>query len=266
MSLSVVCYPTPGKAKARRLLEAFAQGAGGRVAAAIPARLEDGAAAFYGVTAATKHLWHQARTEQRPRFYLDNAYFDAGREKYFRATCNALQAFELLPPAPERFARLGVAMQPWRRDGRHIVVCPQSDEFMRTCCNWAGGAVAWLEEVLQTLNAHTDRPIVVRHWQRNKASAAASLGRELKGAWALVTHMSAAANEALVAGVPVFVTGLCAATPMASGALAQIEKPLRPDGRLEWAAGLAGAQWTVEEMKIGRAWRALGTEEKRDAA
>lgn len=257
MSLSVVCYPTPGKAKARRLLEAFAQGAAGRVVEFIPPRLEDGSAAFYGLTRDTRHLWDQARREQLPRYYLDNAYFDVARERYFRVTRNALQAFELQPTAPDRFAKLGVAMQPWRRDGRHIVVCPQSDDFMRLCCSWGGGAVAWLEEVLQTLNAHTDRPIVVRHWQRNKGLAAASLARDLKGAWALVTHMSAAANEALVAGVPVFVTGLCAATPMASGALAQIEKPLRPDGRLEWAAGLAGAQWTVEEMKNGTAWRAL---------
>jgi hypothetical protein len=53
----------------------------------------------------------------------------------------------------------------------------------------------------------------------------------------------------------VFVTGLCAATPMASGELSRIESPSCLEGRAEWAAGLAGAQWTEDELRSGAAWR-----------
>lgn len=84
-----------------------------------------------------------------------------------------------------------------------------------------------------------------------------TLQEDLKDAHCVVTHMSAAANEALIAGVPVFVTGLCAASPLASGSLKEIEHPRYPSGREEWLAGLAGAQWTLDEFRRGIAWRAL---------
>ncbi len=254
---SVTCYPSPGKGKSKSLLGAFAAGAGGRVVDGVPAALEPGPAAFYGVVKETRHLWEQVRRERRAYYYLDNSYFDCARGKAYRVTRNALQAFETQPPARERFAALGVCVQPWRRSGRHILVCPQSDAFMRDMCTWSGGVNAWQEEVLESLRIHSDRLIIMRHWSADKVGLGKTLVEDLKNAWALVTHSSAAAITALLAGVPVFVTGLCAATPMASGALERIESPLYPDGRTDWAAGLAGAQWTVDEIRDGTAWRAM---------
>lgn len=256
-SPSVTCYPSPGKGKAKSLLGAFAEGAGGQVVHGAPGALEPGAAAFYGVTKELKHLWEQTRREQRHYYYLDNSYFDGARGAQFRVTRNALQAFERLPPDRARFAALNVTVQPWRRNGRHIVVCPQSDAFMRDMCSWTGGVLAWQEDVLGTLNQYTSRPIVMRHWSADKDALGKTLLEDLKNAHALVTHSSAAAVTALLAGVPVFVTGLCAATPLASGELSRIESPLYPEGRADWAAGLAGAQWTVDELRDGVAWRAL---------
>lgn len=256
-SHSVTCYPSPGKGKAKALLSAFAEGAGGRVVHGAPAALEAGPAAFYGVSKELKHIWIQALQERREYYYLDNSYFDGARGVQFRVTRNALQAFTLLPPARERFAGLKVVVQPWRKNGRHIIVCPQSDDFMRGMCEWPGGVVAWQQEVLGSLREHTSRPIVVRHWSSDKAALGKTLIEDLKDAHALVTHSSAAAVTALLAGVPVFVTGPCAATPLSSGALSEIESPLCPDVRTDWAAGLAGAQWTLEELSNGDAWRAL---------
>ena len=71
--MSVVGYPTPNKGKARALLNAFCGGAGGDVVTEIPKRLLPGAAAFYGVTEATVHLWKQAKAEGRDWYYIDNA-------------------------------------------------------------------------------------------------------------------------------------------------------------------------------------------------
>lgn len=237
------------------MLEAFAAGAGGVVCTS--GQLQPGAAAFYGVVEATLPLWRQAMAAGRSWYYLDNAYFDAVRGKQFRVTRNALQARGDEAPAWARYAALGFDVQPWSRGGRHIVVCPQSDWFMRGICGWNDGAGGWLRAVLTILKAHTDRPIVVRHWKADKSAAAVDLAADLSGAWALVTHSSAAANEALVAGVPVFTTGLCAATRMGSSELFNIERPRRPDGRRQWAAALAGQQWTIEELREGAAWRAV---------
>ena len=57
--------------------------------------------------------------------------------------------------------------------------------------------------------------------------------------------------------MPVFCTGVCAATPMASGPLSNIEEPRLPTRREEWAAALADRQWTVDELRDGVAWRVL---------
>jgi hypothetical protein len=133
----------------------------------------------------------------------------------------------------------------------------QSEHFMRHVAGYDGGAAQWQRDVLGTLQKHTDRPIVVRHWVRDKAERAKTLHQDLEGAWALVTHTSAAANEALLAGVAAFVTGPSAALPMALSQLQSIEYPRRAEGREAWAAALAGRQWTVEDLKSGTAWRAL---------
>jgi hypothetical protein len=121
----------------------------------------------------------------------------------------------------------------------------------------SGAGEEWLRTVGSILKLQTARPVRVRRWNRDKDKAARTLQADLQGAWALVTHMSAAANEALLAGVPVFLTGRCAATPMESGPLSMIEQPRLPDGREEWAAGLAAMQWTLDEMRAGMAWKAL---------
>jgi hypothetical protein len=248
----VVGYAQPGKEKSRVIVEAFVAGCGGRLSGS--ATLEPGPAAFYGVVG-LEPLWRAAR-ERGEYFYGDNSFFDAARGTHFRFAKNQLQAE---PGAPDwgRFKALGLKVKPWRRDGRHIVVAMQSDHFMKEVAAWPGGAQGWQESVITRLKQATERLIVVRHWSRDKASHAASLRRDMDGAWALVTHASAAANEALLDGIPVFVTGQCPALRMGLSQLEGIENPRRPDGREEWAAGLAALQWTIQELRSGLEWRAL---------
>ena len=214
--------------------------------------LEPGAAAFYGVVG-IEHLLRRAIAEGREWWYGDNAYLDAVRGKYFRFARNAMQ-WPYAPPDYARLRAIGVTVRPWRRSGRNVVVVEQSEHFLKLC-----GREYWLGNALRAIKAQSDRPVKVRRWSRDKAKAVRGLAADLKDAWCLVTHMSAAATEAVLAGVPVFVSGPCAAVPMASGDLANIETPKYPDGREEWAARLAAAQWTMDELRSGLAWRTLNT-------
>lgn len=250
---SVFCYPTPGKIKADMICAAFAQGAGG-VRTDPRQGLQPGPAFFYGVTEATMAVWKRAVDEGQDWFYCDNSYFDRGRQASFRVTKNAFQLSALAVPSFKRLDAVGVRMQPWKTpaDG-HIVVCEQSREFMHL----SGFGSGWLEWVERQLDKATARKVVVRRWNRDKKKMADTLNEALEGAWALVTHMSAAANQALIAGIPVFTTGGCAASPLAGGVLSSIESPVYPNDREAWAAGLANNQWTVEEMRDGTCWRAL---------
>lgn len=252
---AVTGYAGTGKAKARAVCRAFVDGSGGgAVLQPPPRRLRSGAAAFFGVTEATQHLWQQARAERRDWYYLDNAYFDAARGRAFRATRNAVQARGDEAPDWPRYARLGLQIAPWRRGGRHVLVVAQSLTYMRVV---AGTRGHWWRDALALLARHTDREIVVRGWRSNKPALAATLHEALRDCWALVTWSSAAANEALLAGVPVFAAGPCAASALALADLRRIESPIYPPGRARWAAALAGRQWTLDELRDGTAWRTL---------
>lgn len=257
--MEIVGYPTPGKAKARVILEHFCKGAMGRVCADIPKQLPDGVVpVFYGVTPATVHLYRQARLQGRDWVYIDNAYFDAVRGKYFRATRNRLQATGRGVSDGKRFKALGVQIQPWRApagpDG-HVLLCPQSAEFMEVVVDYPGD---WTRDTLQALKQITFRPLRVRPWQRDKTKWYATLSADLKHCAALVTYSSASAITAMLAGVPAVVTGTdCISHCIASTALHMVDEPARSEDRARWAAVVADHQWTLEEMASGLCWEMM---------
>lgn len=250
----MIGYPTPGKQKARLILEAFCAGAGGKVADPIPDELLPGPAAFYGVTPATKHLWDQARREGRDWVYIDNAYFDVCRGTYYRVTKNRLQHSGVGKSNGLRLKRLPVDIKPWKKTGSYLILAPQSDEFMKVCAEYPG---SWINDTLAQLRKVTTRTIDVRVWNRDKVQAYKDLRRLLPQCWAVVTYSSASAITAMLEGVPAFVTAEdCIAKVIANTDLSKIERPEYSE-RLEWAQVVADNQWTLEEMRSGLCWSML---------
>lgn len=185
-------------------------------------------------------------------YYCDHAYFE--RFRYFRVTRNAFQHDGLGDAEPERWESLGIPFRPWRRGGRHILVCPPDAGYARMHTHI--DPAAWLADVLSRLRAVTDRPIRVRDRHAFEKYGVPLLA-DLDDAWALVTHASNAAVEAVIAGVPVFCLGECAALAMGRLELERIEQPLYPD-REPWLWSLATNQWTLAEIAAGLCWRAIG--------
>lgn len=262
--MTVTAYPTPGKEKARIICEAFASGCGGRVARQIPDKLLPGAAMFYGVTPATVHLLEQAKREGRDWFYADNSYLDPCRETYFRVTRNALQHSGMGGSDGSRFASLGIRIHAWQqpKPNGHILICPQSDEFLALLCGQAKG---WSQRIAvsieQMFNAGSPyRSIIVRHWQHDKAAAYRTLPAALVNCHVVVTWSSASAITAILRGIPAIVLAEdCIARPVARHSLAELENPLRieGDGLRHWANILADQQWTLDEMRSGLCWKML---------
>ena len=249
------------KPKGARLLEAFCHGAGGRLAREVPATLPpDVEPIFYGVTETTRHLWQQAKDEGRNWHYADNAYLDPCREQYFRVTHNRLQHSGVGPSDGARWRevseRFGIQIKPRRAEGRHVLLCPQSDQFMRTVVGYEG---SWLDDTLEELRKYTDRELRVRPWNGDKRAWYRTLPDDLVGCHALVTYSSASAITALLAGVPALVTAEdCISRPVADSALEHIDMPFAPHEFLElWLRVVADNQWTIDEMASGLAWRAL---------
>jgi len=241
----VTAYPVAGKQKSLDLCVAFIRGCGGQIAS----RYRPGPAVFYGVDHSNEDCWRQARLAGDDIYYIDNSYFDAMRQRSFRVTKNRLQHSGAGVSDGRRFAALGIRVAPWRGQGGHVVVCQQSDLFMRRIAGFDGN---WTASVVRRLQAATSREIRVRPWSRNKIRIGATLGADLAGAHAVVVWSSAAAVAALIAGIPVVVESEdCAARCMA-GSVAQIEALPMPD-RENWLGVLADNEWTIPELTDGTA-------------
>lgn len=161
----------------------------------------------------------------------------------------------------------GLLAQPWTLTGNHILLAGMGDK----------GALAegfepeqWERQAIDILQAATDRPILYRpkpSWKTAKPipgtlysdPAKRVVEDELQNCWAVVTHHSNVAVDALVAGVPTFCWGGVAAD-LSSQKLHQIERPIYAEGRDGWMADIAYTQWSVAEMERGDCWRHLRTE------
>lgn len=243
-------YVAVGEATSPKFCQAFATGCGGDIVA--DGQLRPGPVALFGSPQRWAML-NQAIAEGRNWYYGDHAYF--GRFQYYRVTKNAYQhdgtpLKGLNRSAYRRWEQHGVQLADWRKNGDHIVICPPDVSFAQLH-NF--NATQWLAHVIETLIQYTTRSFRVRRRHGNNRP----LSRDLEGAWALVTYTSNAAVEALCAGVPTFCLGRCGASALSLHDLTQIEAPIYPSNRLEWAATLACSQWTLKEITAGKCWEAI---------
>lgn len=247
MMILPTSYIALGERTSPRFCSVFSKGCGGGDMAD-DTILRNGPMALFGSPA----LWTmfvQAQAEGRTWYYGDHGYFRRG--EYYRVTRNKMQHGGHGRAKSVRLDRLGVKIDKWKKGGKHILVCAPDQKFASLM---GFNAAMWETDIIRFLAAHTDRPIVVRHRDEYIKS---SLTDQLENCWALVTYVSNAAVEAIMCGVPVFCTSICAASTMGLTDLTKIEYPYRPHWRRQWAANLAANQWTLQEIKDGVCWRAL---------
>jgi hypothetical protein len=103
---------------------------------------------------------------------------------------------------------------------------------------------AWIHSVTAEIKKYSNRKIVVRYKELMPKD---DIDEAIQDAWCVVTHVSAAALDALRLGVPVITTGECAATPLATP-LSEINNPRLSEGRQMLFSMLASCQFTPEEM------------------
>lgn len=251
-----VSYYAPQEQSSPRFAFAFARGCNGTMTDETD--LFPGPVALFGSPSRWPVL-RQAQAQGRDWYYADHGYFGKGR--YYRVTRNAYQHDGRGLGSPERFAALHRPIQPWQSGGGHVLICPNSDVYFGL--HGLGGS-QWLRNVMHKLRRHTDRKLRVR-WKTQRQSR--PIAADLSGAWLVVVYSSAAALDALIAGVPV-----CTLAPFASTVrmgltdLSAVEHPIRPDDREAFLHVLASQQWTLPEMMAGRAWRDLQQHEDTRAA
>jgi hypothetical protein len=124
-----------------------------------------------------------------------------------------------------------------------------------SCSRFFGRAIGldvpgWIATIEARLRAATDRPILIR-----PKYSATPLAGDLRDAWALVTHSSNVAVDAVLAGIPVFVAPTSPAASVGRSDL-DIEHP-RIGDRDAWWTSLMCQQFTLSEMADGTAWRLM---------
>jgi hypothetical protein len=164
----------------------------------------------------------------------------------------------------QRADKLAMCLQPWHQ-GDHVLIAMQRTDSEQ----WAGlpAAEQWLENTVNLIRKHTDRPIVVRPHPRQRLNPIpgvqiqqpqalrgtydefdfrSSLGR----AWAVVNENSGPGSQAIIDGVPAFVGADSMAMPVANTDFAFIEKPRMPE-RSAWLEQLCHTEWTLGEITSG---------------
>jgi hypothetical protein len=212
---------------------------------------DDNPFAIYGQVWGAERLLPTAIRRKRPFWYIDNGYWKPGRggpHGYYRVTYRGMAPVFLKDSAIDRAQSMNARMMPWRRSGRHILFALPGREY--------GSAIGlnmadWIIRSRRHLAGRTSRPIKERDkW------CPRPLEHDLRDCWAVVTHSSNVAVDAVIAGIPVFVESGSPAAPVGNLSLDALETPVMPD-RDAWWSSLMSQQFTLQEMRDGTAYKLL---------
>lgn len=180
------------------------------------------------------------------RYFLGTEWYSVGVRQH--NGCGSLPA-----PNKERWQNLGIELQPWKTDGRELVLLATRGMGSSVTREPAG----WLKALEHSLRRQTKRRVRVRqHPGPQFAVPKIALEDDLRDAWAAVTWGSSAGLKAIAMGVPVFHglpgwIGRTAARP-----LGNIEKRFLGD-RAPMFHQVASAMYSLQEIESGKAFRCL---------
>lgn len=147
-----------------------------------------------------------------------------------------------------RWEALGIELQPWRKDGKHILIPAQRGIGSKTMAS----PHAWHGKAAGKLRTTQKRPVVVRAHPMGKKPAK-PLAMDMAGAWCTFIWGSSVGVHSLIAGIPVvydaphFICEGCCTRGMGT-----IEAPMMDDARrLAAMQRMACGQWSVDELASG---------------
>ena len=208
-----------------------------------------------GMIRAVKHAEQQGNNY----YYIDNGYFgNYPNKRFFRIIKNATHDTRPIIDRPDdRLKTANIQTKPFSKGSRIIVAPPSPKSFTL----WDIDQPTWIEQTVNELKKHTDRPISIREKRSRKDRLHNDTIQEdlANDCHCLVTYNSVAAVEALIEGKPVITLGPNAATHLATHRLSDVENIKIPteEEREAWLRHLAYSQFTHQEMINGTAWRIL---------
>jgi hypothetical protein len=257
----------------------FTQGCNGTPTSWEEARdYHDNTIILYGaqMIKAVKHCWENDINF----FYIDNGYIGnvQNKKQYHRVIQNHVHDLRPIIERPRDRLQSVIWFIEWIRSksdrkanlvkptllhpkpfapGRSILVAPPSPKSFTL---WDIDQEQWIEETVNEIKKHTDRPIRIRLKRaRDERFVENTMEEDLKECHCLVTYNSVSALEALINGKPAFTLGPNAAQHLCYDDLAKIENPYIPhsDEVDALLRHLSYSQFTRKEMASGAAWDIL---------
>jgi hypothetical protein len=215
-----------------------------------------------------KKIIHKCWDNHRDFYYMDTGYFGNERTatnpngwKYWhRIVKNDLQHGEIIPRKDDRFRHFKKQFQPWKKNGRKILIAKPDEKPMRF---YNYDLNEWLSHTVEEIKKYTDRPIEIRDRAAKRIDR--TVHNTLQEAldddvFALVTFNSVAATESIFHGIPAFTLAPSnAASPVSLQDLSKINEPYYPDSDklYAWGCHLAYGQFHNSELRNGKAMEIL---------
>jgi hypothetical protein len=220
-----------------------------------------------------KSIWDRYRNQGKPVVVLEvgglrrNLSFKVGINGINRDADFANQEFD-----DTRWHLFEQEMRPWNQTGDLIVICGQHDSSEQ----WKGlpNMSSWIEKQIKEIRKYTTRPILVRPHPRNiinfdekkftnvkvrhpkrdyRTYDDTDFKSTLERTWAVVNHSSNPAMEAVMKGIPVFVSESSLCHDVGNTKLHDINTPAMPN-RYQWANKLSYTEWFEDEIEQGIPW------------
>ena len=205
--------------------------------------------ALVKVLEARKQTYWFTDTPYFGRFDNNNLKLD---NHYWRICKNRIHVPFIKGCKSDRFEKFEMKVQAPNFKGKNILVCPSSPNI-----NQYLGRPDWLNETIEEIKKHTDRPIKVREKPRGRGTSGPSeakvpLSEDLKDTWVCVTSCSISAVEAQCMGIPTICDVKSFAESVSANHFADIENPYFV-GAEDWIYSLSYQQFTPEEFTNGKA-------------
>ena len=223
-----------------------------------------------------QRIWQQYRSAGKPVIVLEVG--GLRRNESFKIGINGVNAkadFANETFDDKRWPLFRHTFKPWKDTGNKIIVLGQH----HTSEQWAGmpSMDKWFEKQIQEIRKHTDRAIEIRPHPRNPIGLDTKkytnvavkypiLDKStiddtdfkiaLRDAYAVVNHSSNPAMEAVINGVPVFVSKDSLCHEVGNVTFENINNPIKPD-RQNWANKLSYTEWFAEEIAEGKPWKRI---------
>jgi hypothetical protein len=155
----------------------------------------------------------------------------------------------------DRLKLLESMPQPWRTTGNKILVVESSDYHHQML---GADRNTWRDHVTNELAKHTDRPVEYRakNMDRKTRDSVYDLLMSSNEYYCVISDSSAAAIEAVWAGVPIITLNKHVTTAIARTQVSDINNLYRgPIG--DWLCALTYSQFNKKEMQNGTAWRII---------